>query len=66
MKARRNGKSILPSLLKQYGFDKAEPNKEETVIIIFDEDVYDIANFPTPIIKSGEVFTYSTPIKDRK
>jgi molybdopterin/thiamine biosynthesis adenylyltransferase len=37
MKARCQGKSILPELLKQYGFDKAESGKEKTVVIIFDE-----------------------------
>lgn len=66
MKPRRNGKSILPSLLKQYGFDKAAPKKEETIIIYFDEAdalCKHIESFPVPIIKSGEIFTYSTKEK---
>lgn len=35
---RRQGKSVLPKLLKEFGFDKAEPKKEETIIIIFDDE----------------------------
>ena len=65
MKPRRDGKSVLPQLLKEFGFDKAAPKREETVIIIFDE-LKDIDGIPTPIIKSGQIFTYSTPCKDKE
>lgn len=35
---RSSGKSVLPKLLKEFGFDEAQPKKEGTVIIIFDDE----------------------------
>lgn len=64
---RRQGKSVLPKLLKEFGFDKAAPKKEESVYIVFDEGdaiCQHIAKFPVPIFKSGEIFTYSTPFNE--
>jgi hypothetical protein len=59
--SRRQGKSVLPKLLKEFGFDKYNPEDEGKTIIIFNEvEGLDLSSLPTPIIKSGEIFTYST------
>lgn len=63
IKHRRDGKSALPQ--RFIGFDLG--SKDKSVAIIFDEDgaIYNhIQSFPVPIIKSGEIFTYSTPFNE--
>ena len=62
---RRNGKSVLPKLLKEFGFDEYKPKSEETISIIFDEHTLDAANylFIEPKIKAGEIFEFSTKEK---
>jgi len=63
---RRQGKSVLPKLLKEFGFDKYKPENEGKTIIIFNEFDENMMNhdFIKPIIKSGEIFTYSTTFNE--
>lgn len=57
---RRQGKSVLPNLLKEIGWDKGDPEGDKTVVHIIVNELdgvkwEDLLKIK-PIIKSGEVF----------
>jgi thymidine kinase len=62
---RRKGKSVLPKLLKEFGFDKEKNKGQEITCIVFDEaENFDESIFKDlkPIIKEFECAVLFPPI----